>query len=80
VRDISLKGCRISVERSVKSRPALKQNVLMSFKDAFGSEVLLSGTVMNAKSDEVVFYYGIKFESSEEEVGQLLQKVMLSTD
>jgi hypothetical protein len=80
VRDISLKGCRISVERTIKQRPALKQNVLMSFKDAFGNEFLLSGTVMNAKSDEVVFYYGLKFESSEEEVGQLLQKVMLSTD
>lgn len=80
VRDISLKGCRISIERSVKSRPALKQKIVMLFKDAFGNEVLLNGLIMNAKSDEVVFYYGIKFESAEEDVAQLLQKVMLITD
>ncbi|MGO4893626.1 flagellar brake domain-containing protein [Flavobacterium sp. W21_SRS_FM6] len=79
VRDISLKGCRISIERSVKSRPSIKQNVEMQFKDANGNAFLLKGSVMNAKSDEVWFYYGLKFDTPEE-VTQLLQKLMLSTD
>lgn len=80
VRDISLKGCRISINRTVRNRPQIKQTILISFKDASGTEFLLSGTVMNSKSDEVKYYYGIKFDSSEHEVGQLLKKMMLTTD
>ncbi|WP_340678735.1 flagellar brake protein [Paraglaciecola sp.] len=79
VRDISLKGCRISIERTSVTRPNLKQDVVMIFTDAAGDELLLKGAVMNSKSDEVTVYFGIKFETPEEEVGHLLQKMMLAT-
>lgn len=77
VRDISLKGCRISVDRSSPGRPMLKQQITMEFNDAEGNALLLKGTVMNSKSDEVTVYFGIKFDTPEAEVGQLLQKMML---
>ncbi|KXI30733.1 PilZ domain-containing protein [Paraglaciecola hydrolytica] len=79
VRDISLKGCRISIDKSSESRPLLKQNVIMKFKDAAGNNLLLKGSVMNSKFDEVTVYFGIKFQNTEEEVGLLLQKMMLVT-
>jgi len=79
VRDISLKGCRISIERTSVSRPNLKQDVVMKFTDANGEELLLKGTVMNSKTDEVTVYFGIKFETPEDEVGHLLHKMMLAT-
>ena len=80
VRDISLKGCRISIDKSSGARPNLKQDVVMEFKDANGQALLLKGAVMNVKTDEVTVYFGIKFETPEVEVGHLLQKMMLATN
>lgn len=78
VRDISLKGCRISLDKSLAERPNLKQQVVMQFTDA-DNNLQLKGTIMNNKVDEVSLYYGIKFQTSEDEVANLLQKMMLST-
>ena len=39
----------------------------------------LTGTIMNCKSDEVNLYYGVKFDTSEEKVNQLLQGLLLVT-
>jgi hypothetical protein len=80
VRDISLKGCRISIARTSETRPSLKQNVVMKFKDAEGEDLLLKGTVMNSKFDEVTVYFGIKFETPEKDVAILLHKMMLATN
>lgn len=77
VKDISLKGCRVSIEKRAVSRPALKQQVLMPFVDSMQNEHILKGTIMNSKSDEVMLYFGIKFETPEVEVEKLLQKMML---
>jgi hypothetical protein len=81
VRDISHHGCRISVDRATKgARPTVKQGIKMYFPQAEGKELLLSGTVMNNKSDEVMYYYGIKFEASEDEVNHLLTQLMISAN
>ncbi|MFT4993040.1 MAG: hypothetical protein ACI965_000056 [Paraglaciecola sp.] len=79
VRDISPQGCRISVERATEgARPDVKQQVKMHFPQAAGKELLLRGTVMNNKSNEVMYFYGIKFESSEADVNHLLTQLMIS--
>ena len=81
VKDISPHGCRISVERVAKgARPTVKQQIKMYFPQAKGKELLLRGTVMNNKSDEYMYFYGIKFESSEEDVNYLLTQLMISAN
>ena len=37
----------------------------------------LQGTIMNTKVDEVNFNYGIKFSTSEEEVENLIGRLMI---
>ena len=79
VRDLSSKGCRVSVERSNKgARPTSKQAIIMCFSRAQEADVMLKGTVMNTKSDEVSYFYGIKFDSPESEVNALMNQLMLS--
>lgn len=81
VRDISPQGCRISVDRTTKgARPTVKQQIKMYFPQADGKELLIRGTVMNNKADEVMYFYGIKFDSSEEEVNHLLTQLMISAN
>jgi hypothetical protein len=81
VRDISSQGCRISVDRATQgTRLTVKQQMKMYFPQAKGKELLLRGSVMNNKSDEVMYFYGIKFESSEDEVNHLLAQLMISAN
>jgi hypothetical protein len=79
VRDLSLKGCRISIDKSRQGpRPAVKQQIKMQFADAAQGEYVLVGTIMNNKADEVSLFYGIRFETAESEVAKLMQKLMLA--
>ena len=81
VTDISVHGCRITAsKKSELNSPKLRQNIKMCFVSSENKQIYLTGTVMNHKSDEVNFYYGIKFETPEEEVNQLLKDLMLVTD
>lgn len=76
--DISINGCQISIDKGVDAtKPKLLQAVKMFFAVSKSKNVLLKGTIMNCKSDEVSLYYGVKFESSNEEVNQLMQDLML---
>jgi hypothetical protein len=80
VLDISVNGCRMSVDKvGSDTKPKLKQVVKMYFAASKDKKTFLTGTVMNSKSDEVSMYYGVKFETPEEEVNQLLQDLMLVT-
>jgi len=80
VLDISINGCRISIDKGGKdSKPKLKQVVKMYFASSKDKKMFLTGTIMNSKSDEVSLYYGVKFDTSEVEVNQLLQDLMLLT-
>jgi len=79
VRDLSLKGCRISIDKGRQGlRPAVKQQIKMQFADAAQGEYVLVGTIMNNKADEVSLFYGIRFETNEAEVAKLMQKLMLA--
>jgi hypothetical protein len=81
VRDLSTKGCRISVKRVAKLVvPTIKQVIIMRFHRANSVDVTLKGTVMNSKVDEVSFFFGIKFDSPEVEVKALMNQIMLITD
>jgi hypothetical protein len=78
VRDISHKGCRISVERANKgARPTVKQRIKMHISHINGKDIMLDGIIMNSKSDEVRHFYGIKFETSESQVKTLLDQLMI---
>lgn len=78
VLDISLNGCRMSIDKGlVDANPKLKQVVKMYFAASKNKHTFLTGTIMNSKSDEVSLYYGVKFDSPKEEVNQLLQELML---
>lgn len=80
VLDISVNGCRMSVNKDASmTKPKLRQVVKMYFAASKDKSIFLTGTIMNSKSDEVCLYYGVKFETPEEEVNQLLQDLMLST-
>jgi hypothetical protein len=80
VLDISVHGCRMSIDKRAKgTRPKLKQVVNMYFAASKDKMTFLTGTIMNNKSDEVSVYYGVKFETPEEEVNQLLRDLMLVT-
>lgn len=80
VLDISVHGCRMSIDKGKSTtKPILKQVVKMYFAASRDKLTFLTGTVMNSKSDEVCLYYGVKFETPEEEVNQLLQDIMLVT-
>jgi hypothetical protein len=80
VLDISINGCRISTNRVGNDpKPKIKQVVKMYFAASKDKEMFLTGTIMNSKSDEVSLYYGVKFETSETEVNQLLHDLMLVT-
>lgn len=79
VLDISSHGCRISIDKT-NNKPKLRQVVKMYFAASKDNAIFLTGTVMNSKSDEVNLYYGVKFETGEEEVNQLLRDLMLVSD
>jgi hypothetical protein len=80
VLDISVNGCRMSIDkRGSLNKPKLRQVVKMYFAASKDKKIFLTGTIMNSKSDEVCLYYGVKFETPEEEVNQLLQDIMLVT-
>ena len=80
VLDISAKGCRMSVDKkAMGSRPKLKQVVNMYFAASKEKMTFLTGTIMNSKFDEVSLYYGVKFDTPEAEVNQLLRYIMLET-
>ncbi|MGS2721252.1 PilZ domain-containing protein [Paraglaciecola aestuariivivens] len=80
VQDISVHGCRICISKSEEGgRPKLRQMVKMFFAASKDKEIFLTGTIMNNKSDEISLYYGIKFDTPEAEVNQLLNDLMLTT-
>jgi hypothetical protein len=81
VMDISTHGCRMSIAKGGSGdKPKLRQFVKMFFAASRDKEIFLTGTIMNSKSDEVNVYYGVKFETPEDEVKKLLQDIMLVTD
>lgn len=61
-------------------KPKLRQFVKLVFAASNDMKIILTGTIMNSKSDEVSVYYGVKFETPEEEVNKLLKDIMLLTD
>jgi len=78
VLDISVHGCRMSIDKRLNGdKPKLRQFVKLYFAASKDKKIFLTGTIMNSKSDEVSLYYGVKFETPEEEVNQLLQDIML---
>lgn len=80
VLDISVHGCRISIDKeSSQTMPKLRQVVKMYFDASKNKEMFLTGTIMNSKADEVSQYYGIKFDTAEEEVTKFLEDLMLTT-
>ena len=75
--DLSNSGCRVGVKRAQQKHKLLaKQKIKLQIRK--GQEVeWLTGTIMNARNDEVDNYYGIKFEASEAVVEALLSRLMI---
>ncbi len=79
--DISINGCRMSIDKkAIGTRPKLRQVVKMYFAVPKDKKTFLTGTIMNSKSDEVCLYYGVKFETLEIEINQLLKNFMSVTE
>ncbi|GAA0857333.1 PilZ domain-containing protein [Aliiglaciecola litoralis] len=77
--DISMGGCRVSIDRALVSQKlAHNEKITLSIKNPNGQVSKLKAMVMNQKSDETRYYFGVKFEGSEELVEELLQQLMIS--
>jgi len=74
--DISNSGCRIGTQRDTAKKLSVKE-ILIRLNGQQGEPFELQGTVMNAKSDEVYFLYGIKFTTAESEVETLINRLMV---
>lgn len=74
--DISNSGCRIGTQRETAKKIGVKE-ILIRLNGQQGEPFELKGSVMNAKSDEVYFLYGIKFTTSEAEVENLINRLMV---
>lgn len=76
--DISNSGCRFGIKRS-KTPPKLvsKQSIKLQIDNFNADSVSLNGTVMNTKGDEVMLFYGVKFEAPEDVVEGLLSQLMI---
>lgn len=76
--DISSKGCRVKIDKKgLTEKPELKKLVNMSFVAESDKYIKLVATLLSAKADEVSWFYGMKFETTEDEVKQLLKDMML---
>lgn len=75
--DISNGGCRIATHRS-KTKKLESKEILIRLNGQEAEPFELKGTIMNIKLDEVHYNYGIKFSTSEEEVEQLINRLMVA--
>lgn len=77
--DISGTGCRLSVPKGDKNQIiATNQEVKMTMKKPSGESLSLEGVVMNSRSEPLNVYYGIKFDTSKQEVlKELLLQIMI---
>lgn len=75
--DISNSGCRIATHRSENKKLNVK-DILIRLNGQQAEPFELQGTIMNTKLDEVYYNYGIKFSTSEEEVEQLINRLMVA--
>lgn len=79
--DISVHGCRVKIDKKhLSNKLRLKEVINLEFTNSADNKVQLVGIIMNFKYDEVNFYCGIKFETEEDIVDQLLKNLMLTTD
>ena len=77
--DLSLSGCRVSVDRNVMNQKIVsKETIALAIKNPDGRISELKAMVMNQKADEIKYYFGLKFEASEDVVEGLLHQLMLS--
>lgn len=76
--DISSKGCRVKIDKKgLIDKPELNKLVNISFAGTADKGLMLVGTLLSSKADEVSWYYGMKFDTSEEDVKSLLRDMML---
>lgn len=79
--DISHSGCKLAIAKDkLKEKVATKQSILLRLNRPDGEAVDIAGAVMNAKSDESNYYFGVKFESEEAVVARVLSDLMISVD
>jgi hypothetical protein len=77
--DLSLSGCRVSVNRDwVSEKLTANEKLTLTLNSFDGQVVELTATVMNQKVDETRYYFGLKFDGSEKIVEGLLHKLMIS--
>lgn len=80
VLDISVNGCRMSVDKvGSDTKLKLRQVVKIYFVASKDTNIFLTGTIMNSKSDEVSLYYGVKFEIPIRKIDQMLHDITLLT-
>lgn len=74
--DISAKGCRVAIDKKqLKTKPELKTNVRLAFMNGLENDINLVATILSVKADEVNLYFGMKFETPEQDVKKLLKDI-----
>ena len=76
--DISTQGCRIKIEKvDVSEKIPLGSTLTLGFSHNALSSKVLVGKIMSLKSDEVSWFFGMKFDTPESQVTQLLKDIMV---
>lgn len=79
--DISLSGCRLSIAKGqLKQKASAKQAIVLKLNKPNGESVNIAGLIMNTKTDDTNYYFGIKFDSSEQVIEELLNQLMISVE
>lgn len=74
--DMSIGGCRFITQRA-ECKKIQCQNIIIRLNGQTAERFELQGLIVNVKRDAVYYSYGVKFTTSEVEVGQLLNRLML---
>ncbi len=77
--DLSLSGCRVSLDRgSLKEKLPQQAQITLNVRLPDGNYTELTGKVMNQKVEPLKHFLGIKFDAEEGVVGDLLHQLMLT--
>jgi hypothetical protein len=78
VLDISNSGCRFGVKRSkIPPKLSAKQAVRLKIDNLSGESIDLNALVMNVKNDDIMIYFGVKFDAAEDIVEALISKIIV---
>ena len=74
--DMSVGGCRFITQRT-ECKKIQCQDIIIRLNGQTAERFQLQGSIVNIKQDAVSYSYGVKFTTSEVELGHLMNRLML---